>query len=302
MAKMMTTEGLGACLAVAALAMTATADETVTLMDQIGSDDGSAIATSRDYANQLFESNFAVYDIVATDNFDNSGAATVTSVEVVIKGWNGYNGLSGIQGLQVNFYNHYSEAAENNLLGYVTENIAGVPSGNGSWGLSGCDLIKATSDSGWALNSGTQYVAMVPFNEFSNNGQVSVLASTVGDGVAWQANPGFGFGQGAYWQIDDNLAFRVTGTSPDCNDNGTPDSDDIADGSSQDADGNGIPDECECPDVNSDGIVDVNDILSVLESWGGCPADGNCPGDVTLDGTVDVNDVLLVIGRWGNCG
>ena len=88
---------------------------------------------------------------------------------------------------------------------------------------------------------------------------------------------------------------------PDCNDNGYPDFIDIAFGTSQDLNNNGIPDECECPDTNADGIVDVNDILTVIGAWGDCVPDSDCPADVDGDGTVNVNDVLLVIGEWGTC-
>lgn len=43
---------------------------------------------------------------------------------------------------------------------------------------------------------------------------------------------------------------------PDCNDNGQPDSYDIASGISQDCDGNGVPDECQ-PDCDGDGTIDA---------------------------------------------
>jgi hypothetical protein len=53
----------------------------------------------------------------------------------------------------------------------------------------------------------------------------------------------------------------------------------------------------QCPaDVSGDGMVGVDDILTVLDSWG--VGDG---GDATGDGTTDVNDILAVIGAWGPC-
>ena len=55
------------------------------------------------------------------------------------------------------------------------------------------------------------------------------------------------------------------------------------------------PDDPDCPDTDGDGIVNVNDMLAVLDSWGDCPA------DVDADGLVNVNDVLLVIAEWGFC-
>lgn len=44
----------------------------------------------------------------------------------------------------------------------------------------------------------------------------------------------------------------------DCNLNGVPDDDDIANGTSQDANANGVPDECE--DCNGNGVLDPDDI------------------------------------------
>ena len=53
----------------------------------------------------------------------------------------------------------------------------------------------------------------------------------------------------------------------------------------------------QCPaDVSGDGMVGVDDILTVLDSWG--TGDG---GDATGDGATDVDDILAVIGGWGPC-
>ena len=51
-------------------------------------------------------------------------------------------------------------------------------------------------------------------------------------------------------------------------------------------------------DFNSDGVVDVNDLLVLIAAWGLCDA---CPEDINADGIVDVNDLLLVIAAWGPC-
>jgi|KNS7DCM_AmetaT_FD_contig_61_3093212_length_925_multi_1_in_0_out_0_2 hypothetical protein len=53
-----------------------------------------------------------------------------------------------------------------------------------------------------------------------------------------------------------------------------------------------------------DGVVDTNDVLTVIGSWGECPDKGPdtpCPGDCTLDWVVDVSDLLWVIGQFGDC-
>ncbi|MCP3902588.1 MAG: hypothetical protein GY715_03045 [Planctomycetes bacterium] len=63
------------------------------------------------------------------------------------------------------------------------------------------------------------------------------------------------------------------GTSADCNANGTPDECDIADGTSPDCNGDGVPDECETgPDCNANGVPDDCDL------GGGASLDCNANG------------------------
>ena len=52
--------------------------------------------------------------------------------------------------------------------------------------------------------------------------------------------------------------------------------------------------------VDSDGTVDVLDLLAVISAWGAC--DGDCSADFDSNGTVDVIDLLIVIQYWGACG
>ena len=56
-----------------------------------------------------------------------------------------------------------------------------------------------------------------------------------------------------------------------------------------------------CPvcamDLNTDGVVNVNDVLQVINAWGGCV----CVEDVDGDNVVGVNDLLAVIGEYGQC-
>ncbi|MCP4815079.1 MAG: DUF938 domain-containing protein, partial [Planctomycetaceae bacterium] len=56
-----------------------------------------------------------------------------------------------------------------------------------------------------------------------------------------------------------------------------------------------------CPDLDGNGIVNVNDMLDILSSWGPCPGTGDCPGDLGGNGSVGVEDLLAVIGGWGPC-
>lgn len=85
----------------------------------------------------------------------------------------------------------------------------------------------------------------------------------------------------------------------DCNRNCIPDYQDINDGTSPDENLNGIPDECEClVDVNGDGILDVNDIMTIIMNWGST----NSPlCDLNGDGVVEVNDIIILISAWGTC-
>lgn len=50
------------------------------------------------------------------------------------------------------------------------------------------------------------------------------------------------------------------------------------------------------PDLNRDGVVDVEDLLLVLASMGPC---AGCEADLTGSGEVDAHDVLLVLSAWG---
>jgi len=53
-----------------------------------------------------------------------------------------------------------------------------------------------------------------------------------------------------------------------------------------------------CPaDLNGDGEVGVNEILTIIEVWGTDDADA----DITGDGIVGVDDLLTVISAWGPC-
>jgi hypothetical protein len=63
--------------------------------------------------------------------------------------------------------------------------------------------------------------------------------------------------------------------------------------------GNVVADECplDCPDINGDGYVDVDDLLWVIANFG----KNGGSGDLNYDGIVDVSDILIVIGNWGEC-
>ena len=55
-----------------------------------------------------------------------------------------------------------------------------------------------------------------------------------------------------------------------------------------------------CPaDITGNGAVNTDDLLSVINHWGPCPAP--CPADITGNGAVNTDDLLSVINHWGPC-
>ena len=54
-------------------------------------------------------------------------------------------------------------------------------------------------------------------------------------------------------------------------------------------------------DVNDDGIVNVEDLLILLGSWGECANDDTCSADFNGDGSVSIDDLLVLIAAWGSC-
>jgi hypothetical protein len=84
----------------------------------------------------------------------------------------------------------------------------------------------------------------------------------------------------------------------DCNNNGTHDADDIADGTSSDCDGNGRPDECDladgAADCNGDGLMDVCDMGEDCNANGvpdGCDIDAGNEDDCDGNGRPDSCDI-----------
>jgi uncharacterized metal-binding protein len=52
-------------------------------------------------------------------------------------------------------------------------------------------------------------------------------------------------------------------------------------------------------DVNNNAVVDIDDLVLVITSWGS--SEGG-PADVTSDGVVNIDDLVQVITHWGVCG
>jgi hypothetical protein len=54
-------------------------------------------------------------------------------------------------------------------------------------------------------------------------------------------------------------------------------------------------------DVSGDGVVNVQDMVAVVESWGACAACATCPADATGDCVVNTADLAAVVNAWGAC-
>ena len=48
-------------------------------------------------------------------------------------------------------------------------------------------------------------------------------------------------------------------------------------------------------DVNGDGVVNFDDLVSMLAEWGAC---SGCPSDIDGNGQVDFSDLLTLLGNW----
>lgn len=51
-------------------------------------------------------------------------------------------------------------------------------------------------------------------------------------------------------------------------------------------------------DINSDGQVNTDDLLILLNNWGVCPDPDDCPADLTGDGQVGTDDLLILLIHW----
>ncbi|MBM4113530.1 MAG: hypothetical protein FJ253_09220 [Phycisphaerae bacterium] len=51
-------------------------------------------------------------------------------------------------------------------------------------------------------------------------------------------------------------------------------------------------------DLNEDGVVDGDDLGTLLGQWGACVG---CSGDFNCDGAVDGDDIGTLLGNWGSC-
>lgn len=199
-------------LAILACTSFATAD---VIWDQIGSMDGANMAASSISASQAFEAAYSVYDIAAIDDFTLSAATDLNSVSAVIGGWNGYAGPDGVLGYYVHVYSSVDAAGADltgDVLSIYLEN--GVDPGvtYSDFGMDGFSHVTLDL-SGFSLDAGTYYLAVMANNEFASNGQTGIGDSDLGNGQGWQANPSGAFGFGAYQETARNFAYSLDGNA-----------------------------------------------------------------------------------------
>ncbi|MHC5004828.1 MAG: hypothetical protein ACYTJ0_17090, partial [Planctomycetota bacterium] len=62
-------------------------------------------------------------------------------------------------------------------------------------------------------------------------------------------------------------------------------------------------DFCCAGDIVPDGEVNVDDLVTVILTWGPCGEfPSPCPADLDANRVVDVDDLVMVILGWGPCG
>lgn len=87
--------------------------------------------------------------------------------------------------------------------------------------------------------------------------------------------------------------YRILRIQADCNGNGIPDDQDIA---------NCDPNDPNCADCNENGIPDECDITDGMETdlnGNGVPDDCECLGDLNGDGAVNLMDLAILLARYG---
>ena len=253
------------------------------VMDQIGPDDGSGIGTNITGC-QDFEAAYDIYDIATMDNFAGAGE-NITMVEMVLNGWNGFVDPSSVSGYTANLHSDPSVAALD-LIGDIGSSYADAADATVSATWAGDGYVVAMP-SEMAAAAGTNWVSMVPSNDFATGGQTGVADTINGDGIlGWQANPGGGFGMpGNMQEMTGEAAYRLYA-------GGAADPCDSALG--------------DCPaDVNGDGPVTTDDLLIIIGNFGSV-GDGTFrpEGDIAPlpngDCAVNVDDILMIMAEFGS--
>ncbi|MCK4660547.1 MAG: hypothetical protein KAV82_13585 [Phycisphaerae bacterium] len=170
----------------------------------------------------------------------------------------GINEPSAAYSLRLNGYQDYVESVVVNLANcqYAELTYYWQRTGGGDPPESGDDLriefrdawgnwaiLKEHSGGGMRMFTYQQETVPLPAEACHANFALRLGNTAVG-GVGWDD-----------WFVDD---VEISAQIPDCNGNAVPDECDISGGTSQDSDGNGIPDECE--DCNTNGWPDDDEL------------------------------------------
>ncbi len=184
----------------------ATAD---VLIDQIGPNDGSALAGDTYGSQSFLPVSELTADLAAIENMTLLDKSHLDAVEFVLDGWYRFDGPEHIVSWEVNIYSDF-EAATTNLVGDILSHTA-VPAFDLEWTGDGW-LVRLPIDV--LLSSGEYFFGVLMTNPYPDNGWAGVATSTLGDASAWQVAPE---GEGIYVfapsiETSDNLAYRVLGT------------------------------------------------------------------------------------------
>ncbi len=169
-------------------------------------------------------------------------------------------------------------------------------------------VIGARFGDDGGANSGFAYTFRFDGNNWTEKAKLTASDAAAGDTFGTSVSTKWGVAVIGAARDDDACpddpdcnsgSAYVFGGLSDCNDSGTLDLCDIADGASRDANGNGIPDECECPwDLDGNGSVGILDLLTLLAAWG---TDPGGPPDFDGNGSVGILDLLTLLANWGPC-
>jgi hypothetical protein len=66
-----------------------------------------------------------------------------------------------------------------------------------------------------------------------------------------------------------------------------------------------VPKPACLADITGNGAVNIDDLLTVINAWGGCPTPPTpCAADIAPpggNGIINIDDLLAVINAWGAC-
>ena len=146
--------------------------------------------------------------------------------------------------------------------------------------------------------------ALYAVGVFTSIGGVAANRIAKWNGASWSAVPGTGPGTGADTTVFTALTFD-DGSGPALWIGGSFTSvESMVANRIARYDGCDVP-QCVPADIDCNGAVNVQDLLTVINSWGACASPPQpCPADIAPapdgDSTINVLDLLMVINNWGS--